>query len=201
MHESTVFVIDDDSLVRRSLERLISSVGRRVQSFADAQEFLRSELPDVPACIVLDVRMPGMSGLDLPQELSTRGICIPVIFITGHATVAMGVRAMKSGAIDFLEKPFDDQMLLDAIQRAIEKSLDLRQQSQIQRVLDRRLDSLTPREREVFALVVTGMMNKQIAATLGVSEKTVKIHRARVMQKMAADSLADLVRMGERVPK
>jgi RNA polymerase sigma factor (sigma-70 family) len=197
MTDSTVFVVDDDALVRRSVERLILSVGLRVKTFSTAQELLDCQRPEGPACIVLDVRMPGLSGLDLQEKLSTTGLDMPVIFVTGHGTVPMSVRAMKAGAVDFLQKPFDDQVLLDAIQRAIDQDRQTREERAELRELERRLDSLTPREREVFALVVKGLLNKQIAGELGTSEKTVKVHRARVMQKMKADSLADLVRMGE----
>jgi RNA polymerase sigma factor (sigma-70 family) len=199
MTEPTVFVVDDDALVRRSLERLVLSVGLQVRTFSTAQEFLESERPEGPACVVLDVRMPGLSGLDLQEKLSATGLDMPVIFVTGHGTVPMSVRAMKAGAIDFLQKPFDDQILLDAIQRAIDKDRKATEQRAGLRKLERRLDSLTPREREVFALVVKGLLNKQIAGELGTSEKTVKVHRARVMRKMEADSLADLVRMGEKL--
>jgi RNA polymerase sigma factor (sigma-70 family) len=199
MTDSTIFVVDDDTLVRRSLERLILSVGRRVKTFSTAQEFLDCQRPDGPACIVLDVRMPGLSGLDLQEKLSVSGLDMPVIFVTGHGTVPMSVRAMKAGAIDFLQKPFDDQVLLDAIQLAIDKDRQDREKRTGHQELERRLDSLTPREREVFALVVSGLLNKQIAGELGTSEKTIKVHRARVMQKMQADSLADLVRMGEKL--
>jgi RNA polymerase sigma factor (sigma-70 family) len=196
MTDSTVYIVDDDALVRRSLERLVLSVGRRVKTFSTAQEFLDCQRPDGPACIVLDVRMPGLSGLDLQEKLSVSGLDMPVIFVTGHGTVPMSVRAMKAGAIDFLQKPFDDQVLLDAIQLAIDKDRQDREKRAGHQELERRLDSLTPREREVFALVVRGLLNKQIAGELGTSEKTIKVHRARVMQKMQADSLADLVRMG-----
>jgi RNA polymerase sigma factor (sigma-70 family) len=199
MTDSTVFVVDDDALVRRSLERLILSVGLRVKTFSTAQEFLECKRPEGPACVVLDVRMPGLSGLDLQEKLSATGLDMPVIFVTGHGTVPMSVRAMKAGAIDFLQKPFDDQILLDAIQRAIDKDRQATEERAGLHELERRLDSLTPREREVFALVVSGLLNKQIAGELGTSEKTIKVHRARVMQKMEADSLAHLVRMGEKV--
>jgi RNA polymerase sigma factor (sigma-70 family) len=199
MTEPTVFVVDDDALVRRSLERLVLSVGLRAKTFSTAQEFLECERPEGPACVVLDIRMPGLSGLDLQEKLSATGLDMPVIFVTGHGTVPMSVRAMKAGAVDFLQKPFDDQILLDAIQRAIDKDRQGREQRAGLRELELRLDSLTPREREVFALVVTGLLNKQIAGELGTSEKTIKVHRARVMQKMEADSLADLVRMGEKL--
>jgi RNA polymerase sigma factor (sigma-70 family) len=199
MTESTVFIVDDDALVRRSLERLILSVGLQVKTFSSASEFLESRRPDGPACIVLDIRMPGLSGLDLQGELSSAGLDMPVVFVTGHGTVPMSVRAMKAGAVDFLQKPIDDQVLLDAVQRAIDQDRQARAEQAGRQELERRLESLTPREREVFSLVVSGLLNKQVAAELGTSEKTIKVHRARVMQKMEADSLADLVRMGEKL--
>jgi RNA polymerase sigma factor (sigma-70 family) len=199
MTEGIVFVVDDDDAVRRALERLIKSVGLEVETFASAQEFLDHEPPMRPACIVTDVRMPGLSGLDLQQELAKAGLSMPVIFMTGHGTVPMSVRAMKAGAEDFLQKPVDDQVLLDAIHRALERG-SRNQKKQARRAgIRSRVESLTAREREVFEHVVRGMLNKQIAAELGASEKTIKVHRARVMQKMQADSLADLVRMAERV--
>jgi RNA polymerase sigma factor (sigma-70 family) len=199
MGESLVFVVDDDAAVRRSVERLIRSVGLRVESFASAQEFLRREHPDGPACVVLDVRMPGLSGLDLQEKLTAAELAIPVIFMTGHGTVPMSVRAMKAGAVDFLQKPFDDQVLLDAVHQALERDRQARLEGEQLQEVRQRMESLTPREREVFALVVSGMLNKQIAAELGTSEKTIKVHRARVMLKMQADSLADLVRLAEKL--
>jgi FixJ family two-component response regulator len=197
--EPVVFVVDDDSSVRRALERLLKSVGLDVETFGSASEFLERGAPDRPACLVLDVRMPGLSGLDLQKELAAAGLAVPVIFMTGHGTVPMSVRAMKAGAVDFLEKPIDDQVLLDAVHQAISIDRRSRDQRSARRSIEERVGSLTPREREVFALVVQGLLNKQIAGELGTSEKTVKVHRGRVMQKMQADSLADLVRMAERV--
>jgi RNA polymerase sigma factor (sigma-70 family) len=199
MTRGIVFVVDDDASIRRALERLIRSVDLTVESFASAKELLGRKPPDGPACIVTDVRMPGLSGLDLQKELASAGLDLPVIFLTGHGTIPMSVRAMKAGAVDFLQKPVDDQVLLDTIHQAIELDRQTRTQRARQDQLEQRLESLTPREREVFALVVQGLLNKQVAGELGTSEKTVKVHRARVMQKMEADSLADLVRMGERV--
>lgn len=197
--EATVFVVDDDSHVRGSLEQLIKSVGLNVHTFSSAQEFLDQELPDTPSCLVLDIRMPSLSGLDLQDELVKRGLTTPVIFITGHGTVPMSVRAMKAGAVDFLQKPFEDQDLLDAIHRAIEQNKQTRlEQAEIGEI-KRRVESLTPREYEVLVLVVAGMLNKQIAYDLKMSENTVKTHRAHIMQKMQVESLADLVRLTEKV--
>ena len=196
---ATVFVIDDDDDVRRSLERLIGSVDLEVETFASAEEFLdRDPAIDGPACIVLDVRLPGLSGLDLQERLVAAGLNLPIIFMTGHGTVPMSVRAMKAGAVDFLQKPFDDQALLDAVHQALEENRTFLKQESQNLETRRRLDILTPREREVLELVVRGLLNKQVAAELGTSEKTIKVHRARVMQKMRADSLAELVRLAER---
>ena len=197
--DTTVFVVDDDPLVRESIEQLIKSVGLNVHTFSSAQEFLDQDLPDTPSCLVLDIRMPSLSGLDLQDELVKRGLTTPVIFITGHGTVPMSVRAMKAGAVDFLQKPFEDQDLLDAIHRAIEQNKRTRlEQAEIGEI-KRRVESLTSREYEVLVLVVAGMLNKQIAYDLELSENTVKTHRARIMQKMQVESLADLVRLTEKV--
>ena len=197
--DASVFVVDDDVQVRESLKGLIRSVGLRVEVFASAQEFLRSKRPDVPSCLVLDVRLPGLSGLDLQRRTSEAGLEIPIIFITGHGDIPMTVRAMKAGAVEFLTKPFRDQDLLDAIQQALERDRKARDQRADIEELRSRFASLTPREREVMARVVAGLLNKQIGAELGSSETTVKIHRHQVMEKMGAGSLAELVRMADRL--
>ena len=197
--DSIVFVIDDDPSVREAIESLIRSVGMHVQTFASAQEFMASTRPDAAACLVLDVRMPGLSGLDLQRELLDAGIRIPVIFITGHGDIPMSVRAMKAGAIEFLPKPFRDQDLLDAISQALERDRMLRAQHAEIADLRSRYEQLTPREREVMELVVNGLLNKQIAALLKISEITVKLHRHQVMEKMKAESLAELVKISEKL--
>ena len=194
-----VFVVDDDPSVCRSLARLLHSAGFLVETFPSAQDFLRREPPESPSCLILDIRMPGLTGLDLQEKLAAAGYVMPIIFITGHGTVPMSVKAMKAGALDFLQKPFNDRELLDAIQKAVERGRQLREKRAEMRMIQQRLASLTPRESEVFALVVTGKLNKEIAYQLGVGEKTVKVHRARVMHKMQAESLADLVRFAERI--
>ena len=197
--EDTVFVIDDDGPTRESLKDLIQSVGLTVELFASAQEFLGSECRDVPSCLVLDVRLPRLSGVDLQRRMRERGLEIPIISITGHGDIPMSVRAMKAGAVEFLTKPFHDQDLLDAIQQALENDRTDRNQRTALEDLRRRLDSLTAREREVMVGVVAGLLNKQIGAELGTSESTVKIYRAQVMEKMEAGSLSELVRMADKL--
>ncbi len=196
--EPTVFVIDDDHMIRDGLQSLIRSVGLRVETFASAQDFLGAKRPDTPACLVLDVRMPGLSGLDLQLKLRDDGIPIPIIFITGHGDIPMSVRAMKEGAHEFLTKPVRGQDLLDAVQKALASDRALRQERLEANEIRSRFESLTPREKEVLDLVVEGLLNKQIADQLGMSELTVKTHRAHVMEKTHADSLAHLVRMAEK---
>jgi FixJ family two-component response regulator len=198
-NDAIVFVVDDDPSIREAIKSLISLVGLRVETFGSAQEFLRTERPDLPGCVVLDVEMPGLSGLDLQRELAANGIELPIIFITGYGDIPMSVRAMKAGATEFLTKPFRDQDLLDAIQQALERDRATRRHSKEIAELRQRFDALTSREREVMSLVVGGWLNKQIGFELGISEITVKIHRGRVMNKMGAQSLAELVRMTERL--
>jgi len=197
--DSIVFVVDDDSSIREAIAILVKLAGLRVETFGTAQEFLRSKRPDLPGCVVLDVELPGLSGLDLQRELTAHGIKLPIIFITGYGDIPMSVRAMKAGALEFLTKPFRDRDLLDAIQQALERDCAARRHSREIAELREHFDALTSREREVMSLVVAGWLNKQIGFELGISEITVKIHRGRVMNKMGAQSLAELVRMTERL--
>ena len=199
--KATVFIVDDDPSIRVALENLVSSIGQQVETYAGAQDFLRDCPRDPAGCLVLDVQMPGLSGLDLQSELRHAGIHLPVIFITGRADIPTSVRAMKAGAVEFLTKPFRDQDLLDAIQQALDRDRLARSHQAETAELHHRYQSLTPRESEVFGLVVRGLLNKQIALQLGTSEITIKLHRRQVMEKMDAASLADLVRMAERLSK
>jgi RNA polymerase sigma factor (sigma-70 family) len=194
-----VFVVDDDPSVRSSLKFLMTSVGLQVESFDSADALLQRKLPDAPSCLVLDVRLRGLSGLDFQRELAARNCQMPIIFITGHGDIPMSVRAMKAGAVEFLTKPFRDQDLLDAVRIALEKDCERRERSKEVSALKERFDSLTPREQTVVSMVVSGMLNKQIANQLGTAENTVKVHRSRAMEKMKAQSLADLVRMIEKL--
>ena len=194
-----VFIVDDDASVREALKSLIRSVGLHVELFGSATEFLETQRPDAPSCLVLDVRLPGISGLDLQHRLADANVHIPIIIITGHGDIPMSVRAMKAGAIEFLTKPFRDQDLLDAIQVALERNRTRRQREAEIAVYRERFGSLSPRERDVVTKVVSGMLNKQIADEIGIAENTVKVHRSRAMEKMQAQSLADLVKMVERL--
>jgi FixJ family two-component response regulator len=196
---AVVFVIDDDESMRRSLATLLRSVGLDARVFSSPQEFMRAERPDAPGCLVLDVRLPGLSGLAFQEQLAKDGIALPIIFISGHGDVPMTVRAMKAGAVEFLSKPFDDQVLLDAIHGAIERDRQRRRHAAQLAELQARYRALTEREREIFKLVVAGQLNKQVAAELGLSVVTVKVHRAQVMRKMAAKSIVDLVRMADQL--
>lgn len=197
--KAIVYVIDDDASVRKSLARLIRSEGLDVDTFSSAQDFLFFTPPDQPGCLVLDLKMPGMTGLELQEALTAAKRSIPIIFITGFGNVPASVQAMKAGAVDFLEKPFADETLIDVIRRAIQYDIQSRQMNRELNAVRTRWGTLTKREKQVFELVVTGMLNKQIAFQLGITEKTIKVHRANIMRKMAAQSLADLVRFSERL--
>lgn len=197
--EPIVFIVDDDQMFRRSTERLLRTAGLNVQPFASAGEFLKSPRPEGPACLVLDVRMPGLSGIDLQRELTQSGNQIPIIFLTGHGDIPMSVRAMKAGAVEFLTKPFRSRLLLDAVRVAIERDRSAHKARSETADLRGRYEQLTAREREVMPLVVAGLLNKQVADKLATTEGTIKFHRAHIMQKMRAESLADLIRIAEKV--
>ncbi|MFG0294154.1 MAG: response regulator transcription factor [Phycisphaerales bacterium JB050] len=196
--QQTVYVVDDDAAMHKILRRLVGSVGLRVETFGSASEFLDVASPHTVGCAILDVRMPGMSGLDLQRELRERRVWLPVIVVSGHADVSMAVRAMKGGAYDFIEKPFNDHELLEKVQKALEFGEQVRQTEQRRQLIDDRIATLTPRERQVMEMVVNGMANKQVAAELGLSEKTIEVHRKHVMDKMQAGNVADLIRMAMR---
>jgi RNA polymerase sigma factor (sigma-70 family) len=194
-----VFVVDDDASVRSSLKFLLSTVGLQAETFDSPDSFLHKKRPDVPSCLVLDVRLPGVSGIDFQRELAAQNICIPIVFLTGHGDIPMSVRAMKAGAVEFLTKPFRDQDLLDAVRVALDRDRARREQETELADIRRRFDSLTSREQEVLSMVVNGMLNKQIAAELGTAESTVKVQRSRAMEKMQADSLAHLIKMMQKL--
>ena len=194
---SAVFVVDDDASVREALDGLFRSIGLQAKTFGSAAEFLQHKLPDAPSCLVLDVRLPGLSGLDFQAELAAAGLQIPIVFMTGHGDIPMTVKAMKAGAIEFLPKPFRDQDMLDAVQQALERDRERRERNSGLAKLKSNFDTLTPREQEVMGLVTAGLMNKQVAGEIGVSEITAKVHRGNIMRKMGAKSLAELVRMAD----
>jgi FixJ family two-component response regulator len=196
---ATVFVVDDDASIREALKNLLRSVGHEVETFGNAQEFLFSYRSDAPGCLILDVRLPGLSGLDVQLQLAEANVHLPIVFITGHGDIQMSVRAIKAGAVEFLTKPFRDQDLLDAVQQAVDRDRVTRAEQAEMTDLRARYESLSPREKEVMGLVVNGRLNKQIAGEIGTSEATVKLHRGNLMRKMRADSLADLIRMAERL--